>query len=67
MAISCQMDLATLPNGDELHAAHLAPDQVVQNSPPVDFGLRECHRHANNAPTAVRADARRQGVLAFDG
>jgi len=56
--------------GDQLHAAHAAPDQVFRKGPPQkpvmgNFGLGEGHRHAEYAAAAIWPDPRLQGLLAL--
>jgi len=53
---------------DELDAAHAAVHEVVQEIAPVDLGLGQRGRHAQQAPPAVRADAdgRQDGRVADD-
>ena len=62
------LEAGMIVGGDEPHATHAARNQILQKSPPVDFGLGECHRHAEDTATAICPDTecRQHSSIAHD-
>ena len=59
---------AVVVGDDEVDPAQPAGDEAFEECPPVHLGLRQGHRHAQNPPALIRADAdgREHGDIAYD-
>ena len=63
-----RLEAGMIVGGDDLHAAHAARNQILQKGPPVDFGLGDGHRHAENTAAAIWPDTecRQHSSIAHD-
>jgi hypothetical protein len=62
------LEAGMIIGGDELDATHAARDQVFKKGAPVNFGLGERYRHAENTAAAIWPDpnCRQHGSVTHD-